>query len=213
MWDPRSGWFYYQKRRGFRTKIRELRWCQGWMSWALASHLENVWRRHDVRGFPGRELSLDPAASRFERLYARMLGAPANGLRIRLRRVLPATAGEYRDILDAGCGSGRVLVRARQAASRRRRCSGSTATRSWSPGPTRSPRRAGLTNCRFDEGDVTRLDFDGEFDLVVSVDNLEHVEDDVSAMRDAAAGPCGPAAAWSSTCPATSGAGSSSGAG
>jgi hypothetical protein len=41
MWDPTSGWFYYQKRRAFRTKIRELRWCQGWMSWALACYLEN----------------------------------------------------------------------------------------------------------------------------------------------------------------------------
>jgi hypothetical protein len=41
MWDPESGWFYYQKRRAFRTKIRELRWCQGWMSLALASYLEN----------------------------------------------------------------------------------------------------------------------------------------------------------------------------
>ncbi len=41
MWDPKSGWFYYQKRRTFRTKIRELRWCQGWMSLALASYLEN----------------------------------------------------------------------------------------------------------------------------------------------------------------------------
>lgn len=41
MWDPDSGWFYYQKRRAFRTKIRELRWCQGWMSWALACYLEN----------------------------------------------------------------------------------------------------------------------------------------------------------------------------
>ena len=40
MWDPGTGWFYYQKRRAFRTAIRELRWCQGWMSWALASHLE-----------------------------------------------------------------------------------------------------------------------------------------------------------------------------
>lgn len=40
MWDPSSGWFYYQKRRAFRTAIRELRWCQGWMSWALACHLE-----------------------------------------------------------------------------------------------------------------------------------------------------------------------------
>jgi len=41
MWDPGSGWFYYQRRRRYRTRIRELRWCQGWMSWALASYLEN----------------------------------------------------------------------------------------------------------------------------------------------------------------------------
>jgi hypothetical protein len=40
MWDPRTGWFAYQKRRLFRTHIRELRWCQGWMSWALACYLE-----------------------------------------------------------------------------------------------------------------------------------------------------------------------------
>jgi hypothetical protein len=39
MWDPKSGWFYYQKRRAYRTRIRELRWCQAWMSWALACHL------------------------------------------------------------------------------------------------------------------------------------------------------------------------------
>jgi hypothetical protein len=41
MWDPASGWFYYQRRRCFRTSIRELRWCQGWMAWALASYREN----------------------------------------------------------------------------------------------------------------------------------------------------------------------------
>jgi hypothetical protein len=41
MWDPKTGWFYYQKRRALRTKIRELRWCQGWMSWAIACHLES----------------------------------------------------------------------------------------------------------------------------------------------------------------------------
>jgi hypothetical protein len=40
MWDPRSGWFYYQKRRGMRTKIRELRWCQAWMAFAIATYLE-----------------------------------------------------------------------------------------------------------------------------------------------------------------------------
>jgi hypothetical protein len=40
MWDPKSAWFYYQKRPLYRTAIRELRWCQAWMSWALACHLE-----------------------------------------------------------------------------------------------------------------------------------------------------------------------------
>jgi hypothetical protein len=40
MWDPATGWFYYQRRRGYRTHIRELRWCQGWMSRALSCYLE-----------------------------------------------------------------------------------------------------------------------------------------------------------------------------
>ena len=42
MWDPDSGWFYYQKRRGYRTAIRELRWCQGWMALALATYMETA---------------------------------------------------------------------------------------------------------------------------------------------------------------------------
>jgi hypothetical protein len=40
MWDPGSGWFSYQKRRRYRTNIRELRWCQAWMAWAIATYLE-----------------------------------------------------------------------------------------------------------------------------------------------------------------------------
>ncbi len=42
MFDERSGWFHYQKRRYFKTRIPLLRWCQAWMSWALACYLENV---------------------------------------------------------------------------------------------------------------------------------------------------------------------------
>ncbi len=40
MYDPDTAWFYYQGRRFFRTRIRLLRWCQSWMAWALACHLE-----------------------------------------------------------------------------------------------------------------------------------------------------------------------------
>jgi SAM-dependent methyltransferase len=135
-----------------------------------------------VRGLPGCELSLDPGRSRFERAYARLLGAPANGLRIRLRRVLPATAGEHRTILDAGCGPG---VFSFELAKRHPQAQvlGIELEPELVGRATTIAERAGLTNCAFEKGDVTRLDFDARFDLVVSVDNLEHVEDDVTAMR------------------------------
>ncbi len=135
-----------------------------------------------MRGFPGRELSLDPGRSRFERMYANLLGAPANGLRIRLRRVLPATAGSYRTILDAGCGSG---VFSFELAKRHpeAQVTGVELEPSLVARANEIAKRAGLANCRFQEGDVTKLDFDNAFDLVVSVDNFEHVEDDIAAMR------------------------------
>jgi SAM-dependent methyltransferase len=135
-----------------------------------------------MRGFPGRELSLDPGRSRFERMYANLLGAPANGLRIRLRRVLPATGGLYRTILDAGCGSG---VFSFELAKRHpeAQVTGVELEPDLVARANEIAKRAGLGNCRFQEGDVTKLDFEDAFDLVVSVDNFEHVEDDIAAMR------------------------------
>ena len=135
-----------------------------------------------MKGFPGRELSLDPGRSRFERLYASLLGAPANGLRIRLRHVLPATDGSYPAILDAGCGSG---VFSFELAKRHpeAKVTGVELEPDLVARANEMARRAHLSNCSFQEGDVTKLDFSGEFDLVVSVDNFEHVEDDIAAMR------------------------------
>ena len=140
-------------------------------------------RNRRMRGFPGRELAEDPGRSKFERLYARILGAPANGLRIRLRRVLPATDGEYESILDAGCGGG---VFSFELAKRHPQATviGVDMEADLVDRANTMAQRAGLTNCRFEQRDVTRLPYDRAFDLVVSVDNLEHVEDDVTAMRD-----------------------------
>jgi SAM-dependent methyltransferase len=135
-----------------------------------------------VKGFPGRELSLDPGRSRFERMYANLLGAPANGLRIRLRRVLPATDGSYRKILDAGCGSG---VFSYELAKRhpQAQVTGVELEPDLVARANEIARRAHLANLHFEQGDVTKLDFENEFDLVLSVDNFEHVEDDIAAMR------------------------------
>jgi SAM-dependent methyltransferase len=135
-----------------------------------------------VKGFPGRELSLDPGRSRFERMYANLLGAPANGLRIRLRRVLPATKGSYTTILDAGCGSG-VFSFELAKQHPEAQVTGVELEPDLVDRANQMARRAGLTNVRFEQGDVTKLDYEDAFDLVVSVDNFEHVEDDVTAMR------------------------------
>lgn len=135
-----------------------------------------------MRGLAGCELFLDPGRGRAERLYARVLGAPANGLRIRLRHVLPVTDGDHSAILDAGSGSG---VFSFELAKRNPRAQvlGVELNPQLVARANEIAQRAGLTNCRFEAGDVTRLDFEGEFDLVVSVDNLEHVEDDLAAMK------------------------------
>jgi hypothetical protein len=41
MYDPKTGWFYYQQRHTIRTKIRLLRWCQAWMAYAMSYFLEH----------------------------------------------------------------------------------------------------------------------------------------------------------------------------
>ena len=135
-----------------------------------------------MRGFAGCELSLDPGRSRFERWYARLLGAPANGLRIRLRRVLPATDGIFETILDAGCGGGVFSI---ELAKRHPEAKvlGLDMDSGLVERANVIAQRARLANCRFEQGDVTALEFDKRFELVVSVDNLEHVDDDTEALR------------------------------
>ena len=165
-----------------------------------------------MKGFPGRELSLDPAAAGSSGLYARLLGAPANGLRIRLRRVLPATDGDYRDDPRRRLRPGRVLARAGQAPPRGRRCSAwSCEPGRWSRGPTRSPSRAGLTNLPLRAGrrDPARLR------RRVRPRRQRRQPRARRGRRQrhagAAARAAARAAASSSTSPATSGAGSSFG--
>jgi 2-polyprenyl-3-methyl-5-hydroxy-6-metoxy-1,4-benzoquinol methylase len=136
-----------------------------------------------VIGLPGAELALDPSLPWVERIYIRCLGVPINGLRIRLRRVLPATRGSYRRILDAGCGPGVFTM---ELAKRHPEAQvvGVDIDQEAIERASRIVRRAGISNCRFERGDVTRLPYREEFDLVVSVDNLEHIEDDVSALAN-----------------------------
>ncbi|MGH7514226.1 MAG: class I SAM-dependent methyltransferase [Gemmatimonadales bacterium] len=134
-------------------------------------------------GLPGAEQSLDPALTLAERFYVRCLGVPVNGLRIRLRRVLPATNGSYRRILDAGCGPGVFTM---ELAKRHPQAEvlGIDIDKIAIDRAEMIAAKAGIRNCRFSTGDVTALGFREQFDLVVSVDNLEHIQDDVTALRN-----------------------------
>ena len=136
-------------------------------------------------GFRGAELSLDPDRSLAERVYIRALGVPINGLRIRLRRVLPATKGEFRRILDAGCGPG-VFTMELAKLHPKAEVVGVDIDRAAIERNRRVAEEAGLANCRFEIADVTDLPYREEFDLVVCVDNLEHIESDITAMRSLA---------------------------
>lgn len=131
---------------------------------------------------PGSELYHDASLGFLERWYCRIFGVPIIGLRIRLRwleHLLPLNATRA---LDAGCGRG-VISRAlalrypqgvvdavdlnAEGQARNRLIAG----------------RMGLPNCHFLHADLTRLDTEGQYDLVVSVDNLEHIEDDLGVLR------------------------------
>jgi SAM-dependent methyltransferase len=103
-------------------------------------------------------------------------------LRIRLRRVLPATDGSHATILDAGCGSG-VFTFELAKRHPEAKILGVDSDSDLVVRAQEIADRAGLTNCSFQQADVTQLGFDDAFDLVLSVDNLEHVADDVGAMR------------------------------
>jgi len=154
------------------------------------------WRRAERYGHPsgkplttgyrgkviGKELVHDPALSGPERLYVRIFGIPINGLRIRAWRVLPYIDRSYGKILDTGCGQGVFTFEIA------RRLPESTVTgMDIDSGLIERNRRlaeaAGVENCRFEPGDIMDIPPEEEYDLVLSVDVLEHIEDDERALR------------------------------
>lgn len=132
--------------------------------------------------FPGSELFYDPSLTRMERLYCALFGIPVVGLRIRLRRVLRLLPPTAHRILDAGCGRG-VIAR---ALTRRYPTAQLDALDMDSAQQERNrvlAERLGLLQTKWLTQDLLDLDADEVYDLVVSVDNLEHVEDDEAVLR------------------------------
>lgn len=115
-------------------------------------------------------------------MYIRLVGVPINGLRIRLRRILPKLTGRPESVLDAGCGRG---VFSYQIAKKFPGAAvmGVDVDDKQLEVDRLIAENAGLKNVSFEHADVSQLPFKEDFDLVLSVDNLEHIQDEMQALK------------------------------
>jgi SAM-dependent methyltransferase len=127
----------------------------------------------------GVEQTEAPEINLFERLYIRIFGYPALGLRIRTKSILPIIASlpEPEMILDAGCGKG-VFTFAVGRVFPRAKILGVDTSCELVKRNTELAKRLATTNISFDTLDLTRLEAKQAFDVILATDVLEHVEND-----------------------------------
>jgi SAM-dependent methyltransferase len=132
----------------------------------------------------GSELAFTPGLSRFEQLYIRLFGAPILGMRVRARAILPRL-GEIvrpRRIADAGCGRGLITLACARAFPHAE-VIGLDLNEQQNQINAIIARRIGIRNVEFQSWDVLKLDELGGFDVILSSDNLEHLDDDLECAR------------------------------
>jgi len=143
---------------------------------SLRSMNEEMYRPAEPKGF----------VSALERLYIRLFGIPELGLQIRavyFKRAIKRLPPGMRTILDAGSGIGAyaVMLARRYPQAEVIGCDIDQAKVSFCKGLVNE---LGLKNLNFMTADVTSLDrLSQPYDLIVSIDVLEHVEDYASALR------------------------------
>lgn len=132
--------------------------------------------------YHGREFVDHPELSRAERLYVWLFGVPVSGMRIRLRRILPSIRGNFNSIIDLGCGKG-VFTFELARRYPKAEVVGIDLDETQIAINNRIAKKRGITNLRFEVRDILNHGYEACFDLAVSVDNLEHIQDDVEAIR------------------------------
>lgn len=130
----------------------------------------------------GPEFLDDPRLNTLHRTYIRIFGIPISGLRIRLRRILPAIQGNFRSMIDLGCGKGVFTFELA------RRFPGAKITavdidEKQVEVNRQVAKKHGHRNIDFEVQDILNMPYESQFDLAVSVDNLEHIQDDVAALK------------------------------
>ena len=130
----------------------------------------------------GKEIALGDNLSKLEKLYIFLFGAPICGLRIRARRILPLLKDRYVNIMDAGCGAG-IFTFAIARKFPESMVTGIDIDNNLILSNREIARKSGAKNCVFITQDICQLDITDRFDLVISIDNLEHIEDDELALK------------------------------
>lgn len=132
---------------------------------------------------PGSELYFDSRIDSLGRLYCRLLGVPIVGLRIRARRLLQILPANASSVLDAGCGRG-VITRILSRRFPNAAINAIDADENAQNANREISEKAGFSNCVFIDGDLTNYSSPEQYDLIVSVDNLEHIQDDEKVLRN-----------------------------
>ena len=133
----------------------------------------------------GSEIAFMPGLRAFERFYIRIFGAPILGLRVRARTILPflRDVGTPHRIIDAGSGRGMITL----ACARK-------FPEAEVVGVDLDDTQNGYNNAiasmlgiaktlKFITHDAMKLPELGTFDLIISTDMLEHLENDFGAVR------------------------------
>ena len=133
----------------------------------------------------GSEIAFTPGLSKMEKLYIMIFGAPILGLRVRARTILSflnQVAKPLR-IVDAGSGRGMITL----ACSRifpDAEVIGVDLDDKQNKDNNDIADRLGISkNLRFITWDAMKLPELGKFDLIISTDMLEHLEDDLGGVK------------------------------
>jgi len=132
----------------------------------------------------GREQRYHLSYSGIEKLYIALFGMPIVGLRIRARNVfsLIPKSKVYNRILDAGSGTG-VFSFELWRRFPKARILGIDLLEGAVEACKHIARRIGCTNVEFRQGSIEDLPEKNTFDLILCVDILEHIEDDLQALK------------------------------
>lgn len=131
----------------------------------------------------GSEASLDASLSWPRRIYICLFGAPEIGAKIRwniLKKVIAEM--KYDSCFDAGCGTASMIFHLAKN-NPRRKYTGFDLDTGKIMRNREISQRLSLTNIDFIQGNLLDLPIGEKFDLILSVDNLEHIEDDIGALR------------------------------